>query len=46
VRKPDDASGEGAPFELDLDGGLAEIIQLPDEGRFIWEATGADGTDG
>ncbi|MFE5923184.1 hypothetical protein [Streptomyces sp. NPDC056468] len=46
VRKPDDTSGEGAPFELRLDGGLAEIIQLPNEGGFIWEATGADGTGG
>ncbi|WP_086796925.1 hypothetical protein [Streptomyces caniscabiei] len=46
VRRPDDTSGEGAPFELRLDGGLADIIQLPHEGGFIWEATGADGTSG
>ncbi|MGW0822340.1 hypothetical protein [Streptomyces sp. NPDC002845] len=46
MRKPDDTSGEGAPFELQLDGGLAEIIQFPDEGGFIWEADGADGTGG
>ncbi|OQD57531.1 hypothetical protein BM536_001900 [Streptomyces phaeoluteigriseus] len=46
VRRPDDTSGEAASFELRLDGGLAEINQLPDEGGFIWEATGADGTSG
>ncbi|MEU6071384.1 hypothetical protein ABZ864_44845 [Streptomyces sp. NPDC047082] len=46
VRKPDDTSGEGEPFELRLGGGLAEIIQLPNEGGFIWEATGGNGTSG
>lgn len=46
VRKHDDTSGEGEPFELRLGGGLAEIIQLPNEGGFIWEAAGANGTSG
>ncbi|MCX4403802.1 MULTISPECIES: hypothetical protein [unclassified Streptomyces] len=46
VRKPDDTSGEGEPFELWLSGGLAEIIQLPNEGGFIWKATGGNGTSG
>ncbi|MER8009640.1 hypothetical protein [Streptomyces sp. NPDC094149] len=46
VRRPDDTSGEGEPFELRLGGGLAEIIQLPDDGGFIWEATGGNGSSG
>ncbi|GAX58593.1 hypothetical protein [Streptomyces olivochromogenes] len=46
MRKPDDTSGEGEPFELWLSGGLAEIIQLPNEGGFIWKATGGNGTSG
>ncbi|MFF3412647.1 hypothetical protein ACFYW8_42265 [Streptomyces sp. NPDC002742] len=46
VRKPDGSSGEGEPFELRLGGGVAEIIQLPGEGGFIWEAAGANGTSG
>ncbi|MGW2891891.1 hypothetical protein ACWDDN_42625 [Streptomyces griseoruber] len=46
VRKHDDTSGEGQPFELRLGGGIAEIIQLPDGGGFVWEATGADRASG
>ncbi|MGW2826406.1 hypothetical protein ACWC24_36290 [Streptomyces sp. NPDC001443] len=46
VRKHDDTSGEGEPFELQLGGGLAEIIQLPNEGGFTWEATAGNGTSG
>jgi hypothetical protein len=32
--------------ELLLAGGRAEVIQLPREQGFVWEATGADGTSG
>ncbi|MFJ9908352.1 hypothetical protein ACIRVK_36765 [Streptomyces sp. NPDC101152] len=46
VRKHDDTSGEGEPFELRLGGGIAEIVQLPNEGGFVWEATGADRASG
>ncbi|MEU0431885.1 hypothetical protein ABZ153_09595 [Streptomyces sp. NPDC006290] len=46
VRKPDGTSGEGEPFELRLGGGVAEIIQLPGEEGFTWEATGANGISG
>ncbi|MGW0491115.1 hypothetical protein [Streptomyces olivaceus] len=46
VRRPTDLADGAEPFELRLAGGLAEIIQLPDECGFVWEATGADGTSG
>ncbi|MCX5278005.1 hypothetical protein [Streptomyces virginiae] len=46
VRKPTDLADGAEPFELRLAGGVATIIQLPDEHGFVWEATGADGTSG
>ncbi|MEU0032033.1 hypothetical protein [Streptomyces sp. NPDC006335] len=46
VRKPTDLANVGEPLDLRLAGGAAEIVQLPNEGGFVWSATGADGTHG
>lgn len=46
VRKPTDLADTGEPLDLRVAGGAAEIVQLPNEGGFVWSATGADGTHG